>query len=41
MTMITIDFTEEQNRKIDIFRAKNGISSKAEAVKKIVDQYKV
>lgn len=41
MTMITIDFTEEQNRKIDMFRAKNGLSSKSDAVRIIIDNLKV
>ena len=41
MTMITIDFTDEQNRKIDVFRAKKGLSSKSDAVRVIIDSLKV
>ena len=39
MPQITIDFSKEENRNIDIFKAKNELKNKADAVKQIIREY--
>ena len=39
MPQITIDFDEQENRQIEIYKAENGIKNKADAVKKIIKKY--
>jgi hypothetical protein len=41
MPKMLIDLTDEQDRKVDIFRAKNRLNSKAEAVTKLIDMCRV
>lgn len=40
MTQIQIDLNEEENRKVEIHRAKKGFVTKVEAIKDIIDNSK-
>jgi hypothetical protein len=39
MTQITIDFSKDENKNIEIFKAQNDLKNKADAVKKIIREY--
>ena len=41
MPQITVDFSEEENKKIGIVKAQLNLSSKEEAVKKIIQLHKI
>jgi hypothetical protein len=41
MTVITADFSEDENKKIGMVKAIYNLQSKAEAVKKIVQIFKI
>jgi hypothetical protein len=41
MTIITVDFSDEENKKIGIVKAIHNLPSKEEAVKKIVQMHKI
>lgn len=40
MTLIQINLTEEQDMKVEVYKAKNRLETKAEAVAKMIDEYK-
>jgi len=40
MVQIQIDLTEEQNKKIEIYKAIRGLVTKEEAIKEIIDDIK-
>jgi hypothetical protein len=41
MSIVQVEFSDEEERKIGIVKAQLGLSSKAEAVKKIVQLHKL
>ena len=40
MVKVQIDLTDEEDQKVDIFRAKNRLKSKQEAIKQIIREKK-
>jgi Protein of unknown function (DUF2683) len=40
MTLIQIDLTDAQDKKVDIYRAVHSLKSKAEAIAAIIEEYK-
>lgn len=39
MPQITIDFSKEENRNIDIYKAQKGLKNKPQSVKKIIREF--